>query len=67
MRDIAAVSARSAWGAAIPILHWDGRSWQARHTALDGVKDATLDSLSALSPTDIWAAGNHLLARYSCP
>ena len=56
MADIAVVSPRSAWGAANPVMHWDGRSWRIPRTALDSPENFDLD-LSAVSPADIWAAG----------
>jgi len=31
------------------------------NTTLDAQRDATLASIDALSPLDIWAAGKHLL------
>ncbi len=55
------------------LMHWGGRSWHIEHTALDRLPDTSrtspngsLNSLSALSATDIWAAGTNLLARYAC-
>lgn len=47
------------------VSHWNGISWRVQDTPFDGLKNATLDDLTALSPTDIWAAGNHLLVHYS--
>jgi hypothetical protein len=39
------------------ILHWDGASWQS-WTSPTGTAHLTLWSLSASSPTDVWAVGN---------
>ena len=72
--DVAARSARSAWavgeGVARPrhprVLHWNGRSWRRQSTVLDRIRNASLEGLSIRSRRDIWAAGDHLLARYSC-
>lgn len=47
------------------VIHWNGRRATRMHTTLDAKRDATLTSIDALSPFDIWAAGDHLLARYS--
>jgi hypothetical protein len=47
------------------LIHSDGRTISVAHTALDALRGATLAALAELTPADIWAAGNHLLARYS--
>jgi hypothetical protein len=58
------------------LLRWNGHSWRVQHTALNGLT-ALLNSLSAVSATDIWAAGGGptsdkgtlgtgVLAHYSC-
>jgi hypothetical protein len=47
------------------IIHWNGRSAVRQHTTLDSLRYATLAGVSALSPTELWAAGDHILARYS--
>jgi len=46
-------------------FHFDGAYAHWMRTPFSGLK-ADLNSLSELSPTDIWAAGDRLLARYSC-
>jgi hypothetical protein len=48
------------------IFHWDGKTWRRQHTSFDHLAWAGLQSLSAISEDEIWAAGGHLLARYSC-
>jgi hypothetical protein len=75
LADVAAVSSQDVWavgpGSNVPrearplIVHWDGRSWRVQHTPLQRLR-ATLNGLAVLSPSDIWAAGNHLIAQYSC-
>jgi hypothetical protein len=70
---IAAVSNRSVWivgerwGDDAPplVIHWNGKTAVRQRSALDSQRGATLAALTALSPTEIWAAGYHLLARYS--
>ena len=73
LADIAATSKTTFWAVGArriktdhPLLvHSDGHSIRVAHTSLGSLPGTTLDSLSALSPTDIWAAGRHLLAHYS--
>ena len=67
--DIAAVSRDEVWavGFTPAISHLDAKSksWQAEpHPA--SPKDAALNAISAIAPTDIWAVGDHLIVRYSC-
>jgi hypothetical protein len=71
--DLEAVSATSGWVAGTTddppeslLMHWDGPSWVVEHIPYPGLKAEPEWSLSALSPTDVWAAGARLLARYSC-
>lgn len=75
LRDLAAVSATNVWfvGDAnnsdpdIPLIgHWNGQSWRIQRTPLNSLRGTTLNDVFALSATEIWAAGNHLIARYSC-
>jgi hypothetical protein len=47
------------------VIHWNGRSAVRHRTAFDTLRNATLRSASAVSRTEVWAAGDHLLARYS--
>jgi hypothetical protein len=76
--DFAALSSHDIWavGVRFPgsfepaslrplVVHWDGRSWRVQNTSFERLR-ATLNGISALSPSDIWAVGNHLLARYAC-
>jgi hypothetical protein len=73
--DVAAVSPADVWAVGStsysrqeqrPVTaHWDGRSWRTQYLSA-GRPRQTLRSLSVLSPNDIWAAGDHLIARYSC-
>lgn len=71
---LAAVSPREVWGVGARyeperplIVHWNGTSWRTEETALDHLRGTNLNgTLSVLSPHDIWAVGDHLVARYSC-
>jgi len=77
LNDVAAVSHTSAWSVGVrkdpkllcvhhpAITHWNGKTWTVQHTQLDSLKRASLEGLSILSPTDVWAVGEHLIARYS--
>jgi hypothetical protein len=47
-------------------VHFSGDSWRAEHIPHADLKHEPEWSLSALSATDVWAAGAGLLARYSC-
>jgi hypothetical protein len=72
VRDIAAVSERDVWvvggkwissGHYSPVLvHWNGDSWHIYRPRLGG----GLNAVSAVSTAEVWAAGDHVLARYSC-
>jgi hypothetical protein len=75
--EITAASAESVWISgnhynletdrdSSGLVHWNGVVWRFTHIPRDGLKSEPYWSLSALSPTDIWAAGSQLLARYSC-
>jgi len=65
MDAIAAVTDADVWVVGTYIGHWDGRAWHLQQPSfLD--YGLTLRGLSALSPTDIWAVGKSLVARYSC-
>jgi hypothetical protein len=46
------------------VMHWSGRTWQVRHTALERVPSGGLNGLSILPSGQLWAAGDRLLARY---
>jgi hypothetical protein len=75
--DVAALSRNDVWAVGLRgsyesphplIVHWNGRFWRAQDEPLSRLR-ATLSSLSALSPSEIWAAGgwgSSLIARYSC-
>ncbi len=74
---LAAVSSRSVWivgerwsdDGNVPlgpmVIHWNGMTAVRQRTTFDSQRGATLAAVSALSPVEIWAAGDHLLARYS--
>jgi hypothetical protein len=47
------------------VIHWNGRTATRQSTALDSLHGTTLSAISALADGEIWAAGDHLLARYS--
>jgi hypothetical protein len=59
--DIAAISATDAWLVGNAVAHWNGSTWRVEHTPFER---STLRGVSAASPDDIWAVGNHLIARY---
>jgi hypothetical protein len=77
--DIAGVSAKSVWAVGSwdtyengryvdhPLIAWwNGESWRREQPSFDHLRNAGLYNLSVLSPHDVWAAGDHLIARYSC-
>ncbi len=59
--SLSAVSSSDVWlGAAGGMAHWDGATWQpvtTRQMDLAGHANAQIGAVSALSPTDVWAAG----------
>jgi hypothetical protein len=72
-QDVEAASATSGWVAGnryhpsrSVLARWSGRTWRIEHIPHRDLKAEPTWSLSALSPTDAWAAGGRLLARYSC-
>jgi len=58
---LAAVSSSDVWlGAGNGMAHWDGAAWRpvtAQQLGLSGHANAQIGAVSALSPTDVWAAG----------
>ena len=73
--DLAPIAATNVWivgyrssrGPDRPVvMHWDGRSVRLVRTAFASIRGATLHSVSAIAPTEIWAVGGRLIARYSC-
>jgi hypothetical protein len=74
---LAAVSSNNVWVVGVVegdsynspakplVIHWNRKPARA-HPMFESLKDTTLASLSVVSPTEIWAAGKHLIARYSC-
>ena len=58
---LAAVSSSDVWlGAGNGMAHWDGAAWRsvtAPQLGLAGHTNAQIGAVSALSPTDVWAAG----------
>jgi hypothetical protein len=50
------------------VAYWNGRSWRPVRTPFDHFASASggLDDAVALSPTDVWAVGDHLIVHYSC-
>ncbi len=58
---LTAVSSSHVWlGSAGGVAHWDGAAWQsvtAQQMGLPARADAEFAAVSALSPTDVWAAG----------
>jgi hypothetical protein len=78
LNDIARMSSGGVWAAGVRstrsfepaslrplIVHRDGRSWRVQNTPFERLY-ATLNGLSALSSSEIWAVGDGLIARYSC-
>lgn len=72
--DLAAVSRATVWLVGRDFDEDNVYPWVARlvgkkvgkrATPLDGLAGASLYGISALSPTDIWAVGDNVLARYS--
>ena len=55
-----------SYGSSDLVLHWDGTSWRPQPTPFDTLKHRYLNAVSAVSPKEIWAVGNHLIVRYSC-
>jgi hypothetical protein len=47
------------------IAHWNGKGWHVQHTPFDRYAHVSLNGVSAVSPEDIWAVGNHLMVRYA--
>ena len=48
------------------LLHRDGGRWRFVHIPKGDMKQEPFWTLAALSPSDVWAAGGRLLARWSC-
>jgi hypothetical protein len=68
--DLAVVGRNDVWLVGEKNLHplvfdWDGTR-VTETTPFPSLHDTTLNAVSALSATDVWAAGEHLIARYSC-
>jgi hypothetical protein len=42
-----------------------GSRWQAETTPFAGLAGSSLNAVSAISPTEIWSVGDHLIVRYS--
>ena len=59
---VTALASNNVWavggqiGRSTVIEHWDGTSWKVVSSPNPGT-NSTLNSISAISPTDIWAAG----------
>jgi Tol biopolymer transport system component len=47
------------------IDHWNGTRLRSQPAAFVGQHDAHLNAVSALSATEAWAVGDHILVRYS--
>jgi hypothetical protein len=49
------------------VLHWDGSSWGVVSTPISSVygQASSLGSISAVSPTDIWAVGTNAFTYYT--
>ena len=72
--DIAAPSAKDVWAVgrlgyepSRPLVaRWTGYSFESQVTSFDQLRNGSLNAASALSAVEIWAVGDHLVARYSC-
>jgi len=76
--DMAVVSGGDAWAVGVSnldenwssyhplISHWTGADWRHQTTSFSLLNNTALNGVSAVSATDIWAVGNHLVVRYSC-
>jgi hypothetical protein len=70
--DIAAVSARSVWAVGARswepdyplVVLWNGKSMRIQ-PAFANLRARNLHAVEALSKTEVWAVGDHLVARYS--
>lgn len=47
------------------VAYGNGRSWRIQQTSFSRLRGTPLYAISALSSTEIWVVGNHLLGRYS--
>ena len=47
------------------IVHWDGTRWRVQPTAFLAQHDTHLEAVSAISGSEAWAVGDHIIARYS--
>lgn len=70
LSDVASVAPTSVWAVGELVEHWDGRRWTDStpsflKTSCPTCDPPALTGLSALSPTDVWASGTKVLARYS--
>jgi hypothetical protein len=70
LTDVSAVSPTDAWAVGIYrdqeagighalVLHWDGARWSRVKSPNFGSKHTTLDSVTAVSPKDVWAVGDY--------
>ena len=72
LEDIAAVSATSIWAVGARawepdyplVTHWNGKAMRVQ-PAFANMRGTSLEAIVARSPTDVWAVGDHLIARYS--
>ena len=48
------------------ILHWNGTAWSVVATPNPGPRGSVLGGVTALSPTDAWAAGDYCTTTSSC-
>ena len=68
---IAAVPEAGVWvvgvvNGRLPLVAYgNGRSWRIQQTSFSRFRGTPLYALSALSSTEIWVVGNHLLGRDS--
>ncbi len=67
LKDVAAVSGNDAWAVGLHwpsgsnpttlIEHWDGQKWSRVPSPNPGTRGQSLEAVSAVSATDVWAVG----------
>jgi len=69
--DITAIPAAGVWavgevdGRRPLVAYGNGRSWRSEPAPFSRLRGTPLYAISALSSTEIWVVGNHLIAGYS--
>jgi hypothetical protein len=47
-------------------MHYDGRRARSVATPFAHFRSSSLNAISMLATKEIWAVGDHLIARYKC-